>query len=320
MDQEQGARPAAAAEPPPESNAAIYASIAANVIIAITKFVAAAFTGSSAMVAEGVHSLVDSADGSLLLLGRRRSRRPPDAQYPFGHGRELYFWSLIVAILFFALGGGLSIYEGIRHILDPEPLRSPGWNYAVLAIAALVDGGSFLVGYRQFRAHAAGRGFMRTIRESKDPALFTVVLEDMADLAGIGMAFLGVFLSHLLRMPWVDGAASIGVGLVLATVAVLLLIESKGLLIGERADAEVVERINHAAAETPGAHVGRIRTMQLSPSEVLVTLDVTFQAGLPREEVLHAVQELERRIRGAADSPLHVYLGITALTEGRAEA
>src|SRR4051812_7305398 len=231
-----------------ESAAAIYASIAANVGIATTKFVAAAFTGSSAMTAEGVHSLVDACDGLLLLLGRRRSRRPPTPEHPFGHGRELYFWSLIVAIVFFALGGGLSVYEGIQHILSPEPLKNPAWNYAVLGFAALFDGGSLVVGLRQFREAAGGRGFWAAIREGKDPSLFSVVLEDIADMAGIALAFLGVFLGHLLNNPYLDGAASVGIGLVMAGVAVVLLVESKGLLIGERADADVVECITAAAA------------------------------------------------------------------------
>ena len=302
-----------------ESSAAIYASIAANVAIAITKFTAAAFTGSSVMVAEGVHSLVDSSDGMLLLLGQRRSRRPADEGHPFGHGPELYFWTLIVAILFFALGGGMSVYEGIRHILHPQPIRSPGWSYAVLGFAALFDGASFVVGYRQFRAHAAGRGFWATIRESKDPTLFTVVLEDTADLAGIALAFLGVYLGHRFQNPYLDGAASIGVGLVMATVAVVLVIQSKGLLVGERAELDVLRGITKAAASVGGADVRRIRTMQLAPREVLVALDVTFAPGLTRAEVLGAVADLERRIRASAPDPLQLYLEISALARGRAE-
>jgi cation diffusion facilitator family transporter len=301
-----------------ESGAAIYASIGANVAIAATKFTAAAFTGSSAMVAEGVHSLVDSADGMLLLLGRRRARRPPDAQHPFGHGRELYFWTLIVAILFFALGGGMSVYEGVQHILRPEPIRDPHWNYIVLGFAAVFDGASFVVGYRQFRQHAAGRGFWATIRESKDPTLFTVVLEDTADMIGIALAFLGVYLGHRFQNPYLDGAASIGVGLVLAGVAVVLLVQSKGLLIGERADQDVVDRIHAAAAVPEIAEVRRIRTLQMSPHEVLVALDVTFAPGQTRQQVLDAVDGLERRIRAATPDPLHVYLEISALRAGRA--
>jgi len=295
------------------SPTAIYASIAANVGIAATKFTAAAFTGSSAMVAEGVHSLVDTADGLLLLLGRRRARRRPTSDHPFGHGRELYFWTLIVAILFFALGGGMSVYEGMTHILHPQPIRNPAWNYAVLAFAALFDGSSFVVGFRQFRAAAGGRGFWAAIREGKDPSLFAVVLEDIADLAGIALAFLGVFLGHLLDNPYLDGAASIGVGLVMTGVAVVMIVESKGLLIGERADAAVVECITAAASGLREAYVRRVRTMQLAPDEVLVTLDVTFDRDLSRPQVLEAIERLEHRIRAASPDRLWLYLEISAL-------
>lgn len=301
------------------SSAAIYASIAANVGIAATKFTAAAFTGSSAMVAEGVHSLVDTADGMLLLLGRRRARRPPSPEHPFGHGRELYYWTLIVAILFFALGGGVSVYEGVTHILHPQPIRNPAWNYAVLAFAALFDGSSLVVGLRQFRAAAGGRGFWEAIREGKDPSLFAVVLEDIADMAGIVLAFLGVFLGHLLGNPYLDGAASIGVGLVMTAVAVVMIVESKGLLIGERADAAVVECIGAAVAGLGEADVRRIRTMQLAPDEVLVTLDVTFARGLSRTEVLGVIERLEQRIRAASPQRLWLYLEVSALLRAHRE-
>jgi len=299
--------------PADEPHAAIYASIAANVLIAATKFTAAAFTGSSAMVAEGVHSLVDTADGALLLVGRRRSRRPPDREHPFGYGHELYFWTLIVAILFFALGGGMSVYEGTLHILHPEPLRSPAWNYAVLGAAALFDGASFVLGFRQFRRAAGTRGFGEAVREGKDPSLFTVVLEDTADMSGLVLAFLGVFLSHRLNAPWLDGAASIGVGLVMAGVAVVLMTESKALLIGERADPRVVECITAAAKGIHGVEVGRIRTMQMAPHQVLVTLDAGFAPELSREEVLRRIGEMEERIRAASPDPLLLYLEISAL-------
>jgi cation diffusion facilitator family transporter len=301
------------------SPTAIYASIAANVGIAATKFTAAAFTGSSAMVAEGVHSLVDTADGLLLLLGRRQARRPPSPEHPFGHGRELYFWTLIVAILFFALGGGMSVYEGVTHILYPQPIRNPAWNYAVLAFAALFDGSSFVIGFRQFRAAAGSRGFWAAIREGKDPSLFAVVLEDIADMAGIALAFLGVFLGHLLNNPYLDGAASIGVGLVMTAVAVVMIVESKALLIGERADASVVECITAAASGVREADVRRIRTMQLAPDEVLVTLDVTFAHGLSRAQVLETIERLERRIRAASPDRLWLYLEISALLQGHGE-
>jgi divalent metal cation (Fe/Co/Zn/Cd) transporter len=209
----------------------------------------------------------------------------------------------------------MSVYEGIMHILHPEPMRSPVWNYVVLAAAALFDGGSFVLGYRQFRAAAGGRGFWEAIREGKDPSLFTVVLEDTADMAGIAFAFLGVFLSHVLHAPALDGAASIGVGLVMAAVAVVLIVQSKGLLIGERADLRVVECIRAAAESIGAADVSRIRTMQMAPHQVLATLDVSFDRALTRAQVLEVIGELEERIRRASPDRLMLYLEISALRQ-----
>src|SRR5690349_11568777 len=183
------------------------------------------------MLAEGVHSLANCFDGSLLLLGEYRSRRPPDEVHPFGYGRELYFWSFVVAVVFFALGAGLTLYEGIEHVMHPPTLGPARWSYVVLAAAALFDGASFLIGFKQFRKHARGRGYWRTIRESKNPTLISVVLEDTADMLGLVCAFLGVFLSHRLNMPALDGVASILIGIILAGLAYVLLVETHGLLI-----------------------------------------------------------------------------------------
>jgi cation diffusion facilitator family transporter len=290
------------------SKLAIYASIVANVLIAATKFTAAAFTGSSAMIAEGVHSLVDCADGTLLLLGHARSRRPPDERHPFGYGQELYFWTLIVAILFFALGGGMSAYEGITHILHPEPLRDPHWNYAVLGIAALIDGTSFTIAMREFRRTMNGRGFWETVRASKDPSIFTVVLEDSADLAGLSLAFLGIYFSHRLGAPYLDGIASIGIGLVMATVAVILIVESKALLIGEGADPAVVACISEAAASDEALRgVWRPHTVHMGPREVLVTLGVELRPDLSADDVARAIGRLDARVREAVPDVKHVY-------------
>lgn len=280
---------------------AIYASIVANVAIAATKLTAASFTGSSAMVAEGIHSLVDSCDGTLLLVGQRLSRRAPDATHPFGHGQELYFWTLIVAVLFFALGGGVSVYEGVQHVLRPAPIRDPTWSYAVLGAAALFDGSSFAIGYRAFRREARGRGFRETVRASRDPSLLTVVLEDSADLLGLALAFLGVFLGHRLGNPYIDGAASIGVGLLLAAVAVVLILQSRGLLIGEGAEPAVIAAIQEAVGAEPGVVVVRaIRTLYFGPREMLVAVRAEFARDLSAEDVAHAVDGMERRVRRAA--------------------
>jgi cation diffusion facilitator family transporter len=289
---------------------AIYASIVANLAIAATKFTAAAFTGSSAMVAEGLHSLVDSCDGTLILVGQRRSRRMPDRTHPFGHGQELYFWTLIVAILFFALGGGMSVYEGIQHILHPEPLRDPAWSYAVLGVAALIDGTSFTIAYRSFRRRMRGRGFWETVRASKDPSLFTIVLEDSADLIGLALAFLGIFLGHRLGTPYLDGAASIAIGLLLAGVAVVLIGQSRELLIGESADPVVVAAIEEAAAAEPGVVAVRgIRTLHFGPHEMLVAVCAEFASHLTAEDVARVVDGMGRRVRRAVpDVVTHVYV------------
>ncbi|HWT19344.1 MAG TPA: cation diffusion facilitator family transporter, partial [Variovorax sp.] len=188
-----------------ESKLAIYGAIAANVAIAATKFTVAGVTGSSAMMSEGIHSAVDTFNGVLLLVGLRLSQRPATAEHPFGHGKELYFWSLIVAVLIFGLGGGVSFYEGIQHIRKPEPMRDPGWNYVVLGLAALFEGASFLIALRQFRVQSRGAPFWRALGQSKDPTTYTVLAEDSAALAGLAVAALGIYFSHRLDMPALDG-------------------------------------------------------------------------------------------------------------------
>src|SRR5689334_1069889 len=176
-----------------------------NLAIAVTKFVAAAFTGSSAMLSEAIHSVVDTGNGGLLMLGERRSRKPPDFEHPFGHGRELYFWTLIVAVLVFAVGGGMSVYEGITHISHPATVESPAWSYGTLAASALFEGVSWVVGWKAFRKEMRGRGVLETIHESKDPTSFSVLLEDSAALAGLLVAFLGIFLGRTFGLPKLDG-------------------------------------------------------------------------------------------------------------------
>src|SRR5215475_2637530 len=218
------------------SKKVIYAAIAGNLAIAVTKFVAAGFTGSSAMLSEGIHSLVDTGNGGLLLLGIRKSQDPPDETHPFGHGKELYFWTLIVAILIFAVGGGISAYEGVLHILNPRPIRSAVWSYTALGLAMVFEGSSLAVAWREFSRVKGRRGFWQTIRQSKDPTIYTIIFEDSAALAGLVVALVGIFLTEQTGNPTYDGSASIIIGLLLAGVAVYLANESKGLLIGEGAD------------------------------------------------------------------------------------
>jgi len=217
----------------PDSKLAIYGAIGANVAIAVTKFTVAGITGSSAMLSEGVHSAVDTFNGVLLLVGIRLSQRPATPEHPFGHGKELYFWNLIVAVLIFGLGGGVSFFEGVQHIRHPEPMRDPTWNYVVLAAAALFEGISFSIALRQFFKQAGSTPFWEAVHRSKDPTTYTVLAEDSAALAGLAIAAVGIALSHSLDMPALDGAASVLIGLLLAGVATLLTWESRGLLIGE---------------------------------------------------------------------------------------
>lgn len=296
-----------------ESRLALFASIAANVAIAVTKFTAAAFTGSSGLLAEGMHSTVDSADGLLLLLGRHRAALPADDEHPFGHGHALYFWALIVAIIFFAVGGGMSVYEGIGRVLHPEPIRHVLWSYAALAAATLFDGTSFLIGAHKFREQTRhmGVGPIEAMRRSKDPSIFSVVLEDSADLIGLTLAFLGIFLSEHFGLHRADGFASIGVGLVLMGVAVFLAAQSRGLLIGERASKPTIAAIRDAAQAAPGiAQLETLRTMQLGPHAVLAMLRVRVAADQSPARLPQILHDVEQRVRDACDEVRWVNVGL----------
>jgi cation diffusion facilitator family transporter len=282
-----------------ESKLAIYGAIAANIAIAATKFVVAGATGSSAMLSEGIHSSVDSFNGVLLLVGIRLSQRPATPEHPFGHGKELYFWSLIVAVLIFGLGGGVSFYEGVQHIRHPEPLRDPTWNYVVLAAAALFESISFAIALRQFRRQSGATPFWEAIRRSKDPTTYTVLAEDAAALAGLTIAALGIVLSHRLEMPELDGAASLLIGLLLAGVATLLTRESRGLLIGEGIRPETARTIRSIALAQPRVHdAGRVLSMYVGPDDALVTMDLAFDEGTSASEAAHAIASVEHQVRG----------------------
>jgi cation diffusion facilitator family transporter len=281
-----------------ESRRAIYGAIAANVAIAVTKFVVAGITGSSAMASEGIHSAVDSFNGVLLLVGLKLSQRPATPEHPFGHGKELYFWSLIVAVLIFGLGGGVSIYEGVGHIRHPEPLRDPMWNYVVLGAAAVFEGASFVVALRQFQATAGDTPFWAALHRSKDPTTYTVLAEDSAALAGLLVAAVGIALSHRFDMPELDGAASLVIGLLLAGVAVLLVRESRGLLIGEGIRPETARAIRGIALAQPGVRdVGRILSMYIGPDDVLLTMDLDFDDGTAAVDAAAAITAVEREVR-----------------------
>ncbi len=292
-----------------ESKTAIYAGLAANLAIAVSKGVASAFTGSSAMLAESIHSLVDTGNGGLLLLGLKRSRQPPDELHPFGYGKELYFWSLVVAFSVFAAGGGVSVYEGILHMLNPPELEDPTWNYVVLGVAAIFEGTAFLVAYRKFRKAHPDHSLWRAVRASKDPSSFATMFEDSAALAGLLAAFLGVFLGHLLHNVYLDGAASVAVGLILISVSVLLARECKDLLIGEGADRgklRLIRQIVESDAEV--LDLQNPLTMYLGPEVALLTMNVTFRPVLDAPAVEQAVDRLESAIRRQLPEVKHIFI------------
>ena len=233
------------------SKTVIYAALAGNLAIAVTKFAAAFFTGSSAMLSEGVHSLVDTGNGGLLLYGMHRAARPPDRTHPLGHGRELYFWSFIVALLVFALGAGVSFYEGVVHIMAPEPVANPKINYIVLGLSMLFEGSSWYVALKEFRQQKGKQGWLQAVQSSKDPSVYTILFEDSAALLGLIVAFAGILAAELLDMPELDGAASIGIAIILGATAIFLARESKGLLIGEPASPEVQAKVLAIAQQDP---------------------------------------------------------------------
>ncbi len=280
------------------SKLAIYGAIAANVAIAATKLVVAGVTGSSAMLSEGIHSSVDTLNGVLLLVGIRLSQRPATPEHPFGHGKELYFWSLIVAVLIFGLGGGVSLYEGVQHIRHPEPLHDPAWNYVVLSAATIFEGTSFAIALRQFLRLADGTPFWEAIHRSKDPTTYTVLAEDSAALVGLAIAAVGIALSHRFEMPALDGAASVLIGILLAGVATLLAWESRGLLIGEGIRPETARAIRSIALAQPGVRdVGRVLSMYVGPDDALVTMDLDFDEGTAADDAALAMAEVGRRVR-----------------------
>jgi cation diffusion facilitator family transporter len=303
------------------SKKAVFAAIAGNLAIAVTKFIAAAFTGSSAMLSEGIHSVVDTGNGLLILFGIHMSSKPADASHPFGYGKELYFWTLIVAILIFAVGGGMSVYEGIQHLHHPTVIADPFWNYAVLGFAAVFEGFAWCVAYREFRATNTDGNLLAAIRTSKDPTVFTVLFEDSAAMLGLCVAFLGIFLGQLLKTPYADGVAAIIIGLILALVAVLLAYESKGLLVGEGADQRTVASICHIAEADPA--VERVMpplTMHFGPQDVLLTLDIKFRPSLAAAEIEAAVDRIEGAIRSRHPEVKRIFIEAESITAPRRDA
>jgi cation diffusion facilitator family transporter len=279
------------------SRKVIYAALAGNLMIALTKFAAAWWTGSSAMLSEGVHSVVDTSNQLLLLYGINRAAKPPDEEHPLGYGRELYFWSFIVALLIFSLGAGVSFYEGIVHIQAPVHISDPIVNYVVLGISFVFEGATFLIALKEFNKTRGSLGYIEAVHVSKDPPSFLVLFEDSAALIGIVIAFIGTFAAATLRMPVLDGVASIGIGLLLAVTATFLARESKGLLIGEGARGRTMRSIRQIAAEQPGVErVNDLVTVHLAPDQVVAALSLEFSDPLTTPEIERAVASIESRI------------------------
>jgi len=298
-----------------ESNKAIYAAIIGNFAIAVTKFGAAAFTGSSAMIAEGIHSVVDTGNGGLLLLGVHKSKKPPDEDHPFGYGKELYFWALIVALVIFAVGGGVSAYEGVLHVLHPAPLGDPFWNYVVLAIAVVFESVVMVIAVKEFMKIKGDQHWWTAIRTSKDPRNFTVLFEDTAALLGLVVAFAGVFLAHRLNDPSFDGAASIVIGVILMAVAVLLAYETKGLLVGEGADRAILQDIRRVVQSDPGVEsVNRLLTMHFGPDTVLVTIELRFRQIQSARELEESIARIENEIRRRHQQIKHIFIESDSLS------
>ncbi|EYD74544.1 cation diffusion facilitator family transporter [Rubellimicrobium mesophilum DSM 19309] len=291
------------------SRIVIYGALAANMAIAVAKFVAAGMTGSSSMLSEGIHSAVDSVNELLLLWGEHRSERPPDRSHPFGYGRELYFWSFVVAILIFGLGAGLSAYEGWQHIREPEELTDPRVAYVVLGLAFLFEGASWTIAVRNLGRTRGGRSWWQAVRRSKDPSTVVVLLEDSAALTGIAIAALGIWLSHRLEEPRLDGAASILIGGVLAVVAALVAREAKGLLIGEPADEAVIARVAALLrAEARVTAVNHVRTIHTAPDRVFVAASVDFEDAMTMGEGEALIEALEERLRGEMPELSSIYI------------
>lgn len=280
------------------SKKVIYAALVGNGLIAVTKFSAAAYTGSSAMFSEAVHSVVDTGNQGLLLLGIKKATKKPDAAHPFGYGMELYFWTFVVAILIFGVGAGFSIYEGIEKLRHPEVVTNVMVNYVVLGLAMIFEAFAWWMAFKEFRRRKGERGYFEMVRLSKDPTVFTVLFEDSAAMLGLICAFAGIALGEALEIPELDGAASVAIGIILAVTAALLAYESKGLLIGEGASSRVVQSINSIIAATPGViATNEVLTMHLGPEDVLLNISIDFADDLSSVEVEASISALETQIK-----------------------
>ncbi len=291
------------------STKVILAALVGNFLIAVTKFTAAWFTGSSAMFSEAVHSTVDTGNQGLLLYGLKRSKRPADAQHPFGHGQELYFWAFVVAILIFGLGAGVSIYEGVAKIQDPHEITNPVVNYVVLSMAMVFEAGACWVAFKEFNRRRGALGYFEAIRRSKDPSIFTVLLEDSAAMLGLIVAMAAIALGRILEMPVLDGVGSVVIGCILAATAIFLIWETKPLLIGEAADPEVEASVRQVIARQSGIQrTNEVLSMHLGPDDILLNLSVDFKDSEDSGDVERAITDMEAQIKRAQPKVRRIFI------------
>lgn len=297
-------------------NWVVYGALAANIGVMVAKFAAAAISGSSALASEAIHSLADCGNELLLLLGLRQSRKRPDKAHPYGYGKELYFWSLIVALVLFMMGGGASIYNGVSRLVHPRPLEISWVSYAVLACAGVFESASLFLGVRNLSAQFPGESIFNALRRSKDPSVFTVVAEDSAAIAGVLVATVGTLLSQHFKTPVFDALASIAVGSILGVIAIFLASESKRLLVGESGSQSLIEDVRRLSAEDPAVRrVGEALSMQLGPDDVLLNLDIEFELNVSAGELPGAIQRLESRIRKAHPEVTRLFIEASSLAK-----
>lgn len=291
------------------STKVIIAALIGNAAISITKFFAAFTTGSSAMLSEGIHSLVDTGNQILLLYGMKQAKKPADEAFPFGHGKEIYFWSFVVAILIFAVGSGVSIYEGIQHVLHPVEIDNPMVNYIVLALALVFEGSAWFFAFREFGKVKGQRGYIEAVKRGKDPSMFVVLFEDSAAMLGLVIAMLGIWLTQVTGIAVFDGIASIVIGLILGGTAIWLAIETKGLLIGEGANRSVIASIRQIAESFDEVeNVNELLTMHMGPEFILVNISIRFRRGQMTREIEAVVQEIDAAIKAEHEIVKRVFV------------
>lgn len=309
------------------SKKVIYAALAGNSLIAITKLAASIFTGSSAMLTESIHSMVDSGNQGLLLWGLKKAKKPADEEFPFGHGKEVYFWSFVVAIMIFALGAGISIYEGIKHLIEAyehtgaHEFKDPTINYIVLVLAAIFEGFALFFAWREFKKHKGELGYFEAVRQGKDPTMFLVLFEDAAAMLGLMVAFFGILIGHALKNPYFDGGASVLIGIILGGVALLLARETKGLIIGESASRHVRNELRAIVSKRPEVKtINELIAIHMGPENIIVTMSLDFQDDLSAHKVETINTELNTLIREAyPDQIRRVFIEVESFAAHQAQ-